>query len=142
MRIVTTTEVQPCAITLFVVGSNPIPARRDLNTEETFWVYVLENPAGQFYIGSSDDRKRLEVEHNDANQGRKTYTHKNGPWKLVWREPHPNRSVAMKRERQIKIMNSVKWIRENLLIRSFPTRRSSDLCCRFESYPGAPGLEH
>src|SRR5438128_3952992 len=104
MRIVTTTEVQPCAITLFVVGSNPIPARRDLNTEETFWVYVLENPAGQFYIGSSDIPEGGEVEDNDANQGSTTYPNKNQQCKLVWRESHRNRSVATKLERHIKRM--------------------------------------
>jgi predicted GIY-YIG superfamily endonuclease len=83
----------------------------------SFWVYILENPRGQFYIGSSDDPERRLAEHNDAERGHVTFTHKNGPWRLVWKEPHPTRSAAMARERQIKRMKSARWIREHLLQR-------------------------
>jgi predicted GIY-YIG superfamily endonuclease len=79
-----------------------------------FWVYILENAAGRFYIGSSDDVDRRLGEHN-SDEGHRTFTHKNGPWRLVWREAHPGRSDAIKRERKIKSMKSAKWIRENLL---------------------------
>jgi putative endonuclease len=93
--------------------------------EETaiYWVYILQNAGGGFYIGSSDDPDRREQEHNDVGRGSATYTHKNGPWKLVWREAHPNRAAAVARERQIKRMKSAKWIRENLLNGRVPTRR-------------------
>ncbi|HLW63971.1 MAG TPA: GIY-YIG nuclease family protein [Gemmataceae bacterium] len=89
----------------------------------TFWVYILENPLGKFYIGSTDNPQRRECEHNDAGFGRVTYTHKNGPWRLVWKEAHPSRSAAVSRERQIKRMKSAKWIRAHLLNGAVPTRR-------------------
>jgi putative endonuclease len=86
-------------------------------------VYILENATGRFYVGSSDDPERRESEHNDAGRGRRTFTHKHGPWKLVWREPHPSRAAAIARERQIKNMKSARWIRECLLNGRVPTRR-------------------
>jgi putative endonuclease len=95
-----------------------------LNNEASiFWVYILENPAGRFYVGSSDDPNRREVEHNEPGRGHATFTHKNGPWHLVWREPHPTRASAVARERQIKRMKSARWIREQLLNGRVPTRR-------------------
>jgi predicted GIY-YIG superfamily endonuclease len=63
-----------------------------------FWVSILENAAGKLYVGSSDDPHRRETEHNDATCGRVTFTHKHGPWKLIWREAHPSRGAALTRE--------------------------------------------
>jgi putative endonuclease len=88
-----------------------------------FWTYVLENPSGRFYVGHTDDLERRVGEHNDPDHGVATFTHKNGPWKLVWSEPHADRSAAMRREKQIKQMKSARWIRENLLDGGVPTRR-------------------
>ena len=86
-----------------------------MNSEgERFWVYILESPKGRFYIGSTDDVDRRVVEHNEQF-GHQTFTHKNGPWMLVWSEPHPSRAAAMARERQVKSMKSARWIRQNLL---------------------------
>ena len=82
------------------------------------WVYILENPEGRFYIGSTADLAvRLEQHNSDQKVGTK-YTHKNGPWQLVWQERHPDRSSAMRREKQIKSMKSAKWIRGQLLKRN------------------------
>lgn len=78
-----------------------------------FWVYVLENASGQFYVGSTDDMlARLEQHNSPGNDGSAAGQ---GPWRLVWSEGHPTRSSAMQREREIKGMNSSQWIRENLL---------------------------
>ncbi len=88
-----------------------------------FWVYILENAAGKFYIGSTDDPDRRLIEHNDPERGAKTFTHKNGPWQLVWKEPHPSRSSALIRERQIKALKSSAWIRAQLLNGRVPTHR-------------------
>ena len=82
-----------------------------------FWVYVLENEAGRFYVGQTDDLERRLVEHNDDGPTRGKYTLKNGPWRLVWSEPHTTRASAMLRERAIKRMKSARWIRERLLHR-------------------------
>ena len=85
-------------------------------------MYILENPKGRFYIGSSDDVDRRVAEHNDT-WGSATFTHKNGPWTLVWREGHSTRSSAVARERQIKSMKSSRWIRDTLLNGGVPIDR-------------------
>jgi predicted GIY-YIG superfamily endonuclease len=88
-----------------------------------FWVYVLQNSAGTFYIGHTEDLPSRVQSHNDTNEIHGKFTRKNGPWKLVWSEEHPSRSSAVKRERQIKSMKSARWIREQLLNGRVPTRR-------------------
>ena len=80
-----------------------------------FWVYVLENPHGKFYIGQSQDLAQRLLDHNRTDCFEGHFTRKNGPWKLVWQEAHESRSSAVQRERQIKRMKSAKWIRVNLL---------------------------
>ena len=112
-------ESRRVGINRLVVGSSP--TCRVLETADgIFWVYILENAAGRFYVGSSDDPDQRLEEHN-SERGAITFTHKHGPWKLVWTEKHPTRSAAITREKQIKRMKSAKWIRENLLDRRVPT---------------------
>ena len=89
---------------------------------DEFQVYILQNAAGRFYIGHTDDVPRRVAEHN-SDRGHQTFTHKNGPWNLVWHETHTTRSAAMAREEQIKSMKSSKWIREHLLSVRVPTSR-------------------
>jgi putative endonuclease len=88
-----------------------------------FWVYILQNPAGRFYIGQTDNLPARLENHNRTDKIGGKFTRKNGPWTLVWSEIHPTRSAAMQRERQIKRMKSAKWIRENLLNGGVPTGR-------------------
>ena len=80
-----------------------------------FWVYILENIAGKFYIGHTHALEARLISHNRTDKLRGAFTRKNGPWELVWKEEHPARSSAMVRERQIKGMKSAKWIRAELL---------------------------
>jgi putative endonuclease len=80
-----------------------------------YWVYILENPAGKFYVGQTANLTERLKDHNRTDGFEGHYTRKNGPWKLVWSEVHESRSSAMQRERQIKRMKSAKWIREQLL---------------------------
>jgi predicted GIY-YIG superfamily endonuclease len=80
-----------------------------------FWVHVLENPQGKFYVGQTEDLEQRLQDHNGTYTFDGHYTRKNGPWKLVWSEQHETRRSAMLRERQIKRMKSAKWIRSNLL---------------------------
>jgi predicted GIY-YIG superfamily endonuclease len=93
------------------------------------WVYVLQNSDGRFYIGQTDSLDRRLAEHNDPQALPSKYAVKNGPWKLVWSEEHPDRPSAVRRERQIKRMKSARWIRENLLrsqiklVEQVPARR-------------------
>ena len=79
-------------------------------------MYVLENPDGRFYIGHTEDLAARVQRHNTPSDPG-AYTRKNGPWRLVWSEAHPDRKSAMRREHQIKAMKSARWIRDNLLDR-------------------------
>jgi putative endonuclease len=88
-----------------------------------YWVYILQNPAGKFYIGQTDDLSTRLANHNRTDETDGKFTPKNGPWTIVWSESHPTRSAAMQRERQIKRMKSSRWIRETLLNGGVPTRR-------------------
>ena len=80
-----------------------------------FFVYIIENPQGKFYIGHTDNLPRRIHEHNTPQPGLGKFTHKNGPWMLVWSEPHPTRAVAMRRESSIKAWKSAQRIRSELL---------------------------
>jgi len=84
--------------------------------EEKFWVYILENPSGGFYIGQTSNLQKRVSEHN-TSVVRSKYTAKHGPWRLVWSECFSSRSRAMLLERQIKKMKSAEWIRKVLLNR-------------------------
>ncbi len=80
-----------------------------------FWVYVLENPRGKFYVGQTENIAGRVQDHNRTDCFEGHFTRKNGPWKLVWSEAHSSRRSAMQRERRIKRMKSAKWIRVHLL---------------------------
>jgi putative endonuclease len=80
-----------------------------------FFVYVLQNSKGTFYIGHTGNFVERLKDHNRSDCFEGHYTRKNGPWKLVWCEEHESRSSAMQREREIKRMKSASWIRKHLL---------------------------
>ena len=88
-----------------------------------FYVYVLQNAEGYFYIGHSENLPQRLQSHNDTGPTHGKFTRKNGPWELVWSEPHTTRAAAMARERQIKAMKSARWIREVLLHGRVPSPR-------------------
>jgi predicted GIY-YIG superfamily endonuclease len=88
-----------------------------------YWVYILQNPAGGFYVGHTDDLELRLHSHNRTDRTLGKFTRKNGPWDLLWSEGHPTRVSAMARERHIKAMKSVRWIRDNLLNGRVPSLR-------------------
>ena len=88
-----------------------------------YWVYIIRNPQGRFYIGHTDNLQTRLHSHNRTDKSGGKFTRKNGPWELMWSEQHSTRSSAMARERQIKSMKSARWIRENLLKDRVPTGR-------------------
>ena len=87
-----------------------------------FFVYILENSQGRFYIGQTENLSARLADHNRTDQTEGKFTRKNGPWHLVWSEEQLSRVAAMHRERQIKRMKSSIWIRENLLNSRVSTR--------------------
>jgi putative endonuclease len=62
-----------------------------------YWVYILENLTGKFYIGQTDDLATRLLNHNRTDKISGKFTRKNGPWKLVWSETHPDRASANQR---------------------------------------------
>ncbi len=65
-----------------------------------FYTYILRLSHGQFYVGSTEDLARRFAEHQAGSGGRATALFR--PGELVYSEPHPDRSSAVERERQLK----------------------------------------
>jgi putative endonuclease len=64
-----------------------------------YQVYVIQNAAGKFYIGLSENiSKRLE----QHNQGVSKWTRNSGPWSLVWTSESLTLSNARKLENRLK----------------------------------------
>lgn len=65
-----------------------------------WWVYIVECTDGSYYTGiTTDIHKRIEK--HDSGNGAK-YTQSRGPVQLLYYEQHKNRSLATKRELEIK----------------------------------------
>jgi putative endonuclease len=67
-----------------------------------YYCYILECADGTFYTGWSTDPQRRERQHN-AGRGA-AYTRMRRPVRLVYVEPVPDHSSALRRERKIKAM--------------------------------------
>ena len=68
--------------------------------EKNWTVYMLECGDGTLYTGITDDLERRFAAHQ-AGKGAK-YTRGRGPLKLVYQEPAPDKSAALRRELEIK----------------------------------------
>ena len=64
-----------------------------------YQVYVLNNSAGQKYIGLSQDPQIRLLEHNS---GISRWTKGKGPWTIVWTSNPMNLSEARKLENKLK----------------------------------------
>jgi putative endonuclease len=69
-----------------------------------YTLYILQNPAGKFYIGQTSN---LEDRLKRHNEGRSQFTKGKGPWNLVYQEQYSTRTEAIRREKQLK-----KWRKE------------------------------
>ena len=64
-------------------------------------MYILRSEvSGRLYVGQTDDLDRRLLEHQDGRGGK--YTSRRGPWVLVHKEEHVDRSSAVRRERFLK----------------------------------------
>ena len=71
-------------------------------------VYILQSETiGRFYIGSTENLK-LRIERH--NQGWTKSTKNRGPWVVRWQEAHPDKSFALRRERELKSWKNRKLI--------------------------------
>lgn len=74
-----------------------------------YFCYIVECADGTFYTGWTTDPERRTRQHN-RGKGAK-YTRQHGPVKLVYVETLPDRSQAMRRERDIKTYTRERKIR-------------------------------
>jgi len=83
---------------------------------ENYYVYVIQSKKdNSFYIGQTNDLDARLSKHND---GFSRYSSTKAPWGLVYFELFDNRSLAIKREKQIKAKKSRKYI-EYLIANKF-----------------------
>lgn len=78
------------------------------------YCYIVECSDGTFYTGWTTDPERRVIQHNKGLGAK--YTKVRRPVRLVYLEPQPNRTAAMKRELAIKRMNRSQ---KNKLVESF-----------------------
>lgn len=77
--------------------------------KKKWFVYILETKRGLLYTGISTDPKRRFEEHLSGKKGAK-FTKANKPREIVYLETCRNRSLASKREAQIKKLTRAKKI--------------------------------
>jgi putative endonuclease len=82
-----------------------------------FYSYVLINPQGILYKGSTDNVGKRVEQHN--NNGFKSYTANKGPWKLVYKEEFKTRKEAEAREKFYKTGKGREFLKNH--IKSIPT---------------------
>ena len=68
-----------------------------------WWLYMLRCSDGTLYTGITTDVERRLAEHN-SGKGAK-YTRSRRPVEVVYREPCPDKSAALRRERAVKCLS-------------------------------------
>ncbi len=77
--------------------------------------YIIENEKGHMYTGITTDLARRFSEHQNSKKGAK-YFRGQTPVRILYTESYKNRSLATKREIEIKNLprkNKLKLIKEN-----------------------------
>ncbi len=65
-----------------------------------YFCYLLRCSDGSLYAGITTDPARRLKQHSRGKASK--YTAARRPVRMVWKEKHPNRSSALRREAQIK----------------------------------------
>lgn len=66
-------------------------------------VYMVVNPAGRSYVGTTTDLERRLRQHDGLLAGGARATRGKGPWRVVHQEPDlPDRATAQAREHALK----------------------------------------
>jgi putative endonuclease len=86
------------------------------NKVTPYFVYVLTCADGTLYTGVTTNLERRVTEHNSSPRAAK-YTKVRRPVTLTYHETYENRSLAQKREAEIKKMTRSE---KELLVTSFP----------------------
>ena len=74
-----------------------------------WYVYILRCGDGTLYTGVTDDVERRLAAHRSGRGA--MYTRGRGPLELVYREEQPDKSAALRRERQIKALSRAEKLR-------------------------------
>ncbi len=90
---------------------------------DVYFVYILRNVAGKFYVGQIRKLGLRLVSHNETGASEGKNTRKNGPWELVHHETHETRAEGMRRERVIKAWKSAERIRALVTGGQSPVKR-------------------
>ena len=69
-----------------------------------YQVYVIENAAGKFYIGLSED---VQIRMQKHNEGISRWTRNRGPWRVVWTSEPLSLADARKLENRLKRQKGV-----------------------------------
>jgi len=77
-----------------------------------YCVYVLKNKDSRIYIGQTANIDDRIVRHNT---GRERSTRGYRPFMLIHLEKYASRSLAVKRERELKTGQGRLWIKNNFL---------------------------
>ena len=75
-----------------------------------YFVYIVECSDATLYTGIAVDVAKRINEHNTSDKGAK-YTKTRRPVTLVYKEEHPDRSSATKREMEIKRLSRGKKLK-------------------------------
>ncbi len=77
-----------------------------MEASDKWFVYILQCRDGRLYTGMTSDMERRFNEHKTGKGGR--FTRSFGIEKLLYKEEHPTRSDALKRESKIKGWSKIK----------------------------------
>lgn len=76
-----------------------------------WYVYLLQNKQGRWYIGSTNNLQKRILSHNsEKNQSTKHWI----PWKLIYCEISLNRDDARAREKYLKSGMGRKYLKNRL----------------------------
>ena len=79
-----------------------------------FTVYILYSPShNKIYVGFTSNLEQRLLSHNEL--GKKGWTIRFRPWKLVHTETYNTKAEALLREKELKGGKGREWIREKLI---------------------------
>jgi putative endonuclease len=68
-----------------------------------FFIYILRNSTGRYYIGQTSDLSQRLQRHNE---GKVFWTKNRSPWEIIYSQSFQTRSEAMLEEKRLKSLKS------------------------------------
>jgi putative endonuclease len=78
--------------------------KKAMSKKSVWEVYIIQAKSGKLYTGITTNLDRRFSDHQKKQKGARFFRF-SSPEKVLFREPHPNRSEATKREIAIKKMS-------------------------------------